>query len=262
MAHLLPRVIGRLRRELGLPLDRIEAAVQMFGAAHPNATFVQVGANDGVARDPLRMQVERRLWSGIMVEPVPYVFKRLEERYGNHPRVQLEMSAVAEEPGVLPFYHLREAEPGEEVWTWYHALGSFKREVVLSHKSFIPDIEDRLTQTEVPCVNFNVLCERRGLTHLDLLQIDTEGYDYEILRSVDLTVWRPRLIIYEHHHLSADDHRAARNLLTNAGYLTFEHGLDTAALDATRLGPADKALHKFFLKTPDSPARRPSESGA
>lgn len=256
MSFMLPRLTGRIRRELGLPLDRIEAAVHRFGAAYPEATFVQVGANDGVARDPLRMQVERRRWRGIMVEPVPYVFKRLEERYGHHPRVQLEMSAIAERSAVLPFYHLREAKEGEEVWSWYHALGSFRREVVLSHKAFIPDIEDRLTETQVPCIDFNSLCAGAGLTHVDLLQMDTEGYDYQILRSIDLTVWRPRMIIYEHHHLSSDERRAARELMTTQGYLTFEHGLDTAALDSTRLGPVDKAILKLFVNTTDRPAPR------
>lgn len=259
MGILLSRVVCRIRRELGLPLDRIEAAVYKFGAAYPEATFVQVGANDGVARDPLRIQVERREWQGIMVEPVPYVFKKLEARYGDHPRVQLEMSAIAEQPGVMTFYHLREATEGEAVWNWYHALGSFRREVVLSHKSFIPDIEDRLVETQVRCTDFDSLCRRGGLTHLDLLQMDTEGYDYQILRSIDLDTWRPRLVIYEHHHLSPGDRQAARDLLTSAGYLTFEHGLDTAALDATRLGSSDRALHKLFVTTPDRPAPRSAE---
>lgn len=254
MGALIPRAVGRVRRDLGLPLDRIEAAVYKFGAAHPDATFVQIGANDGVARDPLRTQVERRRWWGIMVEPVPYVFKKLEERYGDHPRVQLEMSAIAEVPGVMPFYHLRQAREGEDVWNWYHALGSFRREVVLSHKSLIPDIEDRLVETQVSCTDFDSLCIRGGLPHLDLLQMDTEGYDYQILRSIDLATWRPRLIIYEHHHLSPNDRRAAREMLTAQGYLTFEHGLDTAALDSTRIGPADKALRRLFLSTPDRPA--------
>lgn len=259
MGNFLPRAIGRIKRELGLPLDEIEAAVHRFGAAYPDATFVQVGANDGDARDPIRTQIERRHWRGIMVEPVPYVFARLEKRYGNHPRVQLEMAAIAEQPGFLPFYHLREADEGEEVWSWYHALGSFKRDVVLSHKTLIPDIEDRLTEIEVPCVNFNSLCERRGLERLDLLQMDTEGYDYQVLRSVDLDVWRPRLIVYEHHHLPPEERRAARELLTEQGYLTFEHGLDTAALDSTRLGTADKALRKLFTSATDQPARRPDD---
>lgn len=256
VSSLLPRLVARARSQFGSPLHPIAAAVYRFGAAYPDATFVQIGANDGLALDPLRAQVERRRWHGIMVEPVPYVFKRLEERYGGHPRVRLEQAAIADRAGLLPFYHLREASEEDEVWHWYHALGSFRREVVLRHKSLIPDIEDRLVETKVPCITFGELCERGGLTHLDLLQMDTEGYDYQILRTIDLDVWRPRLIVYEHHHLSPAEQRAARELLTARGYLTFEQGLDTAALDSTRLGRPDKALHKLFFTTPDHPAKR------
>jgi len=220
--------------------------MQLFGAVYPDATFVQVGANDGMARDPLRTQIQRRRWRGVMVEPVPYVFKRLSARYGNHPRIKLEQSAIADREGVLPFYHLREALPGEEVWSWYHALGSFRREVVLSHQSFIPDIASRLVETEVPCTILSSLCERHGLAHVDLLFIDTEGYDYEVLRTVDFEARRPRVIVYEHIHLSADDRQNAQELLTRQGYWVFEHGLDTAALDSTRISAADKRLVNLF----------------
>lgn len=66
--------------------------MDLFGDAHPNAFFVQIGANDGYSLDPLTVQIERREWRGIMVEPVPYVFAWLAERYGNHPRLVLGTS--------------------------------------------------------------------------------------------------------------------------------------------------------------------------
>lgn len=249
---MLSRIIRRARHEFGLPLSPIDAAVRLFGRAHPDATFVQVGANDGVTLDPLRTQIERRRWTGIMVEPVPYNFERLAQRYGSHPRIQLEMCAIAEESGELPFYYIPEPEPGEEIWPWYHALGSFRREVLISHTMYIPDIEERVAEVKVPCKTFNSLCEERGLPHLDLLQIDTEGYDYEILRSVDLDSWRPRLVIYEHKHLNLADRESARKLLTDRGYLIAEFPLDTAALDSTRLGPEDEKLRELFTTSDQS----------
>lgn len=240
----------RLRRLVGLPVDRMEAVMQHFGAAHGDAIFIQVGANDGVALDPLRIQVERRRWRGVMVEPVPYVFERLQSRYGAHPRVQLENSAIAVTEGTLPFYHLKEAEPGESVWAFYHALGSFRRDVILKHRDVIPDIDDRLVETAVPCITFTGLGEKHDLQRVDLLQMDTEGYDWEILRHVDFTRWRPRLIVYEHSHLSEDNRKAAQNLLTEQGYAWFEHGLDTAALDVHNINKGDRRLVKFFAKQP------------
>lgn len=233
---------------MGIPADQIERAIQLFGAAHAEAVFIQVGANDGMARDPLRLQIECRRWNGVMVEPVPYVFKRLATRYGNHPRIRLEQAAIADREDNLPFYHLREAAPGEKVWDWYHALGSFRREVVLKHDNFIPDIASRLVETQVPCTTLDSLCRRHGLAGVDLLFVDTEGYDYEILRTVDFTKLRPRMLVYEHIHLSGPDRQAARDLLTRQGYWHFEHGLDTAALDSTRIDAADQALARLFRK--------------
>ncbi len=150
----------RLTRFLGLPQNDIERAVHRFGAAYPEAVFVQIGANDGDTGDPLRLQIERRRWRGVMVEPVPYVFRKLREKYGEHARIRLEMSAIAARPGVLPFYHLREALPGEKVWRWYHVLGSFRREVILKHADAVPDIEARIVETPVPCLTFDELCRR------------------------------------------------------------------------------------------------------
>lgn len=220
--------------------------MHQFGSAYPDATFMQIGANDGSARDPLKLQIARRRWRGVMVEPVPYVFKRLAARYAGHPRIRLEQVAIAAQDGSLPFYHLREAEPNEKVWKYYHALGSFRREVLLTHDNFIPDIASRVVETQVRCTTLNSLWERSGWGDLDLLVIDTEGYDYEILRTVDFTSMRPRLVVYEHVHLSDEDGRAARELLKRHGYRLFEHGLDTAALDSTRLTARDEPLAKFM----------------
>ncbi len=233
------------------PDGRIDAAVRQFATAHPEAFFIQIGANDGLALDPLRREIQRRSWRGIMVEPVPYVFERLYERYGGHARVALEQVAIADRDGTRPFYHLREAARGEDLWQWYHALGSFERSVVLRHRSLIPDIDERLVETEIPTLTFASLCRKHDVDKVDLLQIDTEGYDYQILRGLDLSRWRPRLIVYEHHHLSGEDRASARNLLERAGYLCFEDGLDTAGLDPRGIDAVDHKLRAFFENASD-----------
>jgi FkbM family methyltransferase len=227
-------VRARLRPQV--PVRPLERVVHELARALPAARFVQVGAHDGTQLDPLRQAILGSRWSGVMVEPVPYVFARLQRRYGGHPRLALENVAIAAVDGTLPFHHLRQAADGEDVWQWYDALGSFRRDVVLSHGMLVADIEDRIVTTEVPCVTFDTLCARHGIDRLDLVQIDTEGYDAEVLRLVDLARLRPAVVIYEHLHLAPGERDATRQLLADHGYRQVSDGMDTIGVDERGLG--------------------------
>lgn len=210
------------------PLERI---VFELAQAVPDATFVQVGAHDGTQLDPLREAILGSRWRGVMVEPVPYVFARLALRYGSHPRLALENVAIADVDGVRPFHRLRQAEGDDDVWRWYDALGSFDRDVVLSHAHLVPDIAERLEVIEVPCLTFSSLCARHGLDRLDVVQIDTEGYDAEVLALIDLPRLAPRLVMYEHLHLDAQARARCRALMAGHGFRQVSDGMDTLCLD-------------------------------
>ena len=220
------------------PERPLEQVVFALSRALPDATFVQVGAHDGTQLDPLREAILGSRWTGVMVEPVPYVFDRLALRYGDHPRLALENVAIAEADGTEPFHLLRQADHDEEeeVWRWYDALGSFRREVVMSHEHLIPDIAERIETIEVPCVTFDTLCTRNGLDHVDVVQIDTEGYDLQVLELIDVPRLRPCLVLYEHLHLDPASRGAAEDLMTGHGFRLLSDGMDTLAVDDRALG--------------------------
>ncbi len=167
-----------------------------------------------------------------MVEPVPYVFERLRRNYGDVPGVELENAAIADRDGHLPFFHLAHVDDPqrEGLPHWYDAIGSFSREAILRHRREIPDIEERLVTTAVPALTFDSLCAKHGVDAVDLLLVDTEGYDHEILRSIDFANHRPRLVIYEHFHLAAAERAECRTELERQGYEAIEEGLDTFCL--------------------------------
>ena len=222
-------------------LDRLAGPrlLRAFARSYPEAVFVEVGANDGEHHDQLRPLILAHPWRGLMVEPVPYIFERLADNYGALGRITLVNAAVADRDGELPFFHPRDVSESEreQLPPWYDGIGSFSREAVLGHRDRIPDIEERLVERQVPCMTFASLCRRHSLERLDLLLIDTEGFDWEVLRQVDLDGLRPRLIVYEHFHLDAGTRAAAREHLLAHGYETLEEGFDTFALDPT---PADE----------------------
>jgi FkbM family methyltransferase len=219
-----------------------------FSLAYPEAFFVEIGSNDGEQHDHLRPFILSGAWQGIMVEPVPYVFERLRSGYGTHERIALENAAIGERDCVLPFFHVRDASAEEraELPDWYDGIGSFSRDALLGHAAEIPDIERRIVRAEVTTLTFQSLCDRHGVDRVDLLVIDTEGYDWRILSSIDLdTRRRPRLIVYEHYHLSAEERAAAADYLRAQGYETMEEGFDTFGLDARRVDSLTRAWRKL-----------------
>lgn len=167
-------------------------------------TFLQVGSNDGVTRDPIyRLINQNSSWSGLFVEPVPYLFERLKKNYSsvNNPgRLQFFKGAINE--GVNQnFYfvdeHAKYVIPN--LPEWYDQIGSFSKEHILSHIEGI--LDPFIRSSEIKGISLPELINHFELSQLDLLHIDTEGYDWKILSQLDLEEIQPTVILFEYKHL-------------------------------------------------------------
>ena len=227
--------------------------LRAFAAANPDAVFVQIGSNDGVNTDPLRPHILRNRWRGILVEPVPQVYERLKRNYAQcAERLRLENVAVADQDGVLPFYHLVPVADYQSAGlpVWHDQLGSFLRDVVVSHRNIIPDIEDRIVQRDIEAVTFNTLCARNGVDRVDLLHTDTEGFDFHILKTVDFSRFRPRIVIYEHTHLTREDQLSAMAYMEEKGYACARINMDTWCLNQQALADRDRHVVRAWERMP------------
>lgn len=167
-----------------------------------------------------------------MVEPVPHVFERLRRNFGNLDAVALENAAIADRDGGLAFHYLAPAAGatgGEPDWS--DTVGSLLRDKVLETAASIPDAEQRLEQIEVEGLGFEMLCRRHGVERLDLLLIDTEGYDHEIIGQLDFERLRPRVLVYEYCHMTGEQREAWTARLEALGYETLDEHLDTWCVD-------------------------------
>ena len=72
--------------------------------------------------------------------------------------------------------------------------------------------------------------DRNRVESVDLIHIDTEGFDYKVLSQVDLKRYKPSAILFEHHLLSDQEFLQARKLLRSSGYRQFQYGNDTLAI--------------------------------
>ena len=190
--------------------------------------FIQIGSNDGKRGDPIYDYVIKYSWRGILIEPVPYLYEKLKNTYAGQEGLVFENIAIADKDGHKTFYRVEENdEPGNPFW--YDQLGSFCKEVLLKHRAMVPNLEKHLISEQIPCLSFNSLLKKCGVTKITLLHIDTEGYDYEIIKTVPFGLIKPYIILYEHKHLSRDDKQACVSLLTEQGYRTLELHSDTFA---------------------------------
>ena len=194
---------------------------RVLGTA-PDIIIVQVGSNDGKTADPIRqLLVANPSWRALFVEPVPYVFERLCKNYGNNPRFTFANVAISASGTTLTFYYLAEdakaAIPGLPVW--YDQVGSFNRQHISKH---FPGhlIDQFIVEAKIPCLTLSELFVKNNISRLDILHIDTEGFDWEILQQLDLNTFEPTIILFEHSHLSPESRAAARSFLASRYRIT------------------------------------------
>jgi FkbM family methyltransferase len=222
----VPRALRqRPNGELGLTLDMV---LSHYRVRHPEVCYLQIGAFDGIAGDPIYPLIERHGLRGLLVEPQRQAFEQLRANYARfgEERFVFINAAIGAENGTATLYRLRPTEHAPE---WLPQLASFDRAVLLSHGHLIPNIESLIEADPVRCLTFPALFAEAGIERVDLLQVDAEGYDAEILRLFDLTARRPPIVRFEHKHLSRGAHEAAIEELLDLGYRVAIGDGDTLA---------------------------------
>ena len=135
--------------------------------------IIQIGACDGVMADPLHDWIKRGNWRGILVEPQAVEFEKLKDTYRDeHDRLIFENVAIADTDGTCTLYRLKDSARTAD---WERGTASL----------VVPFNSDRFVAETVKSLTFDTLLRRHGVSHLDLLQIDAEGYDFEILKRID-----------------------------------------------------------------------------
>jgi FkbM family methyltransferase len=179
--------------------------------------IVQIGAFDGQVDDAVADILQNENVSAILVEPQKIPYERLAARYATNPRVCLINAAVAEHDGVVKLYVPgSDASPKASLFAQHHRrFGSDAKEV---------------RELEVPSVSVGSLVKRLHGERLHLLQLDTEGMDYQILKWFFDADVEPDVLNFESLHLSKAERLASRQLLNASGYCWIESDQDTFAL--------------------------------
>ncbi|UAY52036.1 FkbM family methyltransferase [Ferruginibacter albus] len=194
-------------------------------------TFIEIGANDGVTNDPLTEYIKKnKLWKGVLVEPVPYLFEKLKKNYAScQNELFFENSAISKFEGTQPFYRLKESD-NPALPVWYDQIGSFNKDVILSHSN-IPGFNELLIEEQINTITFDSLLSKYQLKDINLVHIDTEGYDFEILKLINWSKIKVDIVIYEYVHLAIGDFRKSLKLLKKNGFELFSDKLDIIGIN-------------------------------
>ncbi len=206
-------------------------------------SFIHVGAHDGKSfTDPLYhfvMKNPERV-SGVMVEPVKETYTKLVANIGHVDSVQLLNVAIHPTLQNVTIYKF---SPVDKAFA-FNASGLASTDKNRFDALMIKGDENSIHKEEVSAITMaeclNYL--QASPTGVDVICIDTEGLDFELIRSLDFDKIKPYIIRFEHNlcTLTEPDHlqnyASLVELLNKNQYQVFTEHNDAVAV-SNRLIP-------------------------
>lgn len=197
-AHKILRQMGyRVSRIGGISIFDFESFLYRHLKVHKSLTFVQIGANDGVMNDPIyQFNVDNKsVVTGFVLEPLFDTYEKLVKNYKCCPGIKPFNLAIHATESEMVLHRVKPAR-ASEISYLARGIASFDEE----HwkKSTLVPSPDYMEKVRVKCISFIDFIKLNAIKKLDLLLLDTEGYDYQILMSIDFTSIKPRIIRFEH----------------------------------------------------------------
>lgn len=188
-------------------------------------TFLQIGANDGISFDNLYPIVTKYRCKGVVVEPLPDMFERLSLNFKHHKQIKPVRMAVHPTATAAEIYRVSKNRL-DQYDDWCSGIASFNKDHLLKHNIQEEDIEAEI----VPCQPLMSLIAEQELVSIDYLQVDTEGFDHEILKMLDLESIKPSIIKFEKVHTPATEFKNIREKLEAHGYRIIDDTRDAIAV--------------------------------
>jgi len=209
-------------------------------------TIIQIGANDGVWNDPINKFIETHdkkiIYLGF--EPQINPFEKLKQNYSSFENFYFINECVGKECD-FSFYILNQKFidycKKNNINTSYGINSLVKenlRKRIIKYHSNPDDYIDNYTVKVRPLKNAietHYLENLNKFINLDLLQIDTEGYDDEVIYNSSIDFFKPKYINFESKNLTEIQLKNLINFLKKKNYRTIKWKTsDTLAVRLTQ----------------------------
>ena len=164
-----------------------------------NFGLVVLGAHTGeYLKDLINYHINSKI---LLVEPVPYNFELLEKEYKAFENIIVCKKAILNCRKKDNFYYVKKDSITKLGKHWASQIGSFDKNHILNHKNKRFKIqEEDIQQIDIEFITFEDLMMKYSINLIDKLQIDVEGAEYEIMKSIDYKNIRINKIIFEAKH--------------------------------------------------------------
>ncbi|MES2983633.1 MAG: FkbM family methyltransferase [Pseudomonadota bacterium] len=221
-----------LGREYGMLPSLSPAALYTLLSERQKVFFLQVGVMDGASYDPIFPYVKQYGWQGILVEPLPDMIAKAQQHYGGQAGLVFENVAITQQAETRVLYRIRpEAAQAGNLPHWVLGMSSFMMDKLADYRTHV-------VEEAVACLPLAALLAKHQPARIDVLQIDTEGYDFRIFEQFDFAAYRPAIINLEYVNLAAAEKASLEAMLLAQGYLFYRHELDLFAVERAIAFPA------------------------
>ncbi len=181
--------------------------------------LVDAGANDGITISNSFPFISAG-WRGILIEPAPAVFKKLQANHGQRSNVTCLQIACSNKTGEADLYIGSDGEEG--------LLSSLCE---TDNEWFRQSRTSQTVKVKTDTLS-NVLREHDAPSCPGILLVDCEGMDYEVLLGLDFAQFRPTVIATEEYEWEPGKHAAKYGLLIQNNYsLVQKVGCNTVWID-------------------------------
>jgi FkbM family methyltransferase len=213
-------------------VENVELIVKFYQLMKKPISILQVGACDGVTSDSIYSYIKQGTIQAFLVEPSRVNFEKLKTFYQGQSNTTLINMAVADKDERRPFYTIKD----EGRWRdngWARQLASFYKRHLIEHGIN----EDEIAMEEVECGQLSTIVNTYNIQELDILLIDTEGYDGEVVKMALRQGVTPNFIIFENAQLvklyTQHELDSLYSTLNDAGYVWTHDRINTMAIKRT-----------------------------
>ncbi len=194
----------------------------------PDFFFIQIGANDGVTNDPIYNITNDLNLNGIVIEPIKEYYDILVKNYKKNKNIIPLNYAIYEENQNICIYKYKNINSKND---WRRGVSS----IIKDHykKNALNNDNEEIIEETIEAITYEKLFEMYSVQKIDLLYINTSGYDYNLIKLFPFDRYQPKIIQFEHglpqNFMSKKEYLEVLDMLIEKGYLIISNKFDCIA---------------------------------